>query len=609
MTSGRFLEREDVEDPRSDGELLHALRGGDQAAYAALWERHIGAALRYAHRLFPSHAEDLASEAFVAVYQQVTTTDTGPEFAFRSYLKAVIRNTAIRWRKEADRVDDTVEADRVDFHDALRIVERESSARELLDAFQALPERWQQVLWLTEVADMPRPEIALQLGIKPNAVSALQRRARSGLKVQWLTTQIPSALRDDETHAAYLFPRHLADPRDAAVAAEVADHVASCDVCRELLDSLRGDAQRLQGVTLSAVGFGALGVILPSSGAFAPGTAVAAATILAAGSGVGLVSLLAGGVGLLTAGTLLLGSLLPLGAPIPPAPALAATDTTSAAVRPTPSAGALLGTVATPAPNAPTPRPTARTGRWNADPAIDSIDLIDDPDAPAPISPSPPETAPGTTPGPGTDPESTMSPGLTTPTASSGYLAPVLAGVASPGSSVAIDVDGSRYTPEVASDGAWSFDPRALELSAGTYDYRAWAFAAQGQSPATVGSFTILPIVIEGFEGITGTEDMDVVEASTTGVVIAATGPANGTIYVTTMQGHSAMIPLDETGHALKRLRMHSRGWYWFTFRALDAEGFWGPPEERPLDVYDPDIIFDPWGPGPEEMTFEVVDP
>lgn len=80
--------------------------------------------------------------------------------------------------------------------------------------------------------------------------------------------------------------------------------------------------------------------------------------------------------------------------------------------------------------------------------------------------------------------------------------------------------------------------------------------------------------MIGGFENISGTEDMQVAEASTTGLVISATGPANGSIYITTMQGHTAIIPLDETGHALKRLRMHSRGWYWFTFRALDADEY-----------------------------------
>ncbi|WP_417505434.1 sigma-70 family RNA polymerase sigma factor [Microbacterium sp.] len=602
-----------MEDSRGDAELLRALRDGDQAAYAVLWERHIGAALRYAHRLFPSRSEDLASEALLAIYQQVTTSDAGPEFAFRSYLKAVIRNTAIRWRKDADHIDDTVEPDRADFRDALSLVERETNAQQFLGAFQELPERWQRVLWLTEVADVPRPEVARELGIKPNAVSALQRRARSGLKMHWLTSQVPLALRDDEAHVARLLPRHLTEPLDEVVAQEVAGHVPSCDVCGDLFVTLRSDAQRLHGVTLSAVGFGALGVILPSTGAFAPGTAVAAA-VIATGAGAGLASLLAGGLGVLTAGTLILGSLLLPGAtPAVSAPSAEGDKPWSAAPSvphvgaPAPVVGAPDGTVGTPAPSAPPSPP--RTGRWNSDPSIDSIDLVDDPNAPGPRNPTRPGTAPGTTPDPGENPGSSLGPGVTSPAASSGFLAPVVAGTATPGSTVAIEVDGARYTPEIADDGAWSFDPRALELPAGTYDYRAWAFDATGQSPATTGTFTILPIVIEGFEDIAGTEDMQVEEARTTGVVIAATGPANGTIYVTTMQGHSAIIPLDDTGYALKRLRMNSRGWYWFTFRAMDSDGYLGSMVEHPLDVYDPDIIFDPWGPGPEEMTFELVDP
>lgn len=593
-------------DSRSDRELLSALRDGDQAAYTVLWERHIGAALRYAHRLFPSHAEDLASEALLAVYQQVTTTSAGPDFAFRSYLKAVIRNTAIRWRKEEEHIDDTVEADRADFRDALSLVERESNAQQLLGAFQELPERWQRVLWLTEVAEVPRPDIARELGIKPNAVSALQRRARSGLKLQWLTTQIPLSLRDDEAHAARLFPRHLTEPLDDILAQEVNDHVASCGSCGDLLITMRSDARRLQGVTLSAVGFGALGVALPATGALAPGTTAAVAAVVA-GAGVGVASLLAGGIGVLSVGGLLLGSLLfPPTAPAASTPVLASTQNTS--VPSAPLLGELDGPDAAPVTVPATPQPSSSTtGRRITDPTIESIDMVNDPNAPAPNTPRAPGTAPVLTPGPGSG--TGLSPGVVTPAASSGYLAPVLAGRTTPGSTVGIDVGGARYTPAVAQDGTWSFDPRALQLAAGSYDYQAWAFDDDVQSPAMTGSFTILPIVIEGFENITGIEDMDVAEASTTGLVIAATGPANGSIYVTSIEGHSAMIPLDGTGHARKRLRMNSEGWYWFTFRALDADGFWGPAEERPLDVYDPDVIFDPWGPSPEEMTFEITDP
>lgn len=595
-----------MEDPRSDAELLRELRDGARDAYVVLWERHIGAALRYARRMFPSRAEDLASESFLAIYQQVTTNGKGPDFAFRSYLKAVIRNTAIRWRREASRIDDTAEPDAVDFRDALSLVERESDANELLGAFQELPERWQKVLWLSEVAEVARPEIARELGIKPNAVSALHRRARSGLKLQWLTRQVPVLLRDDETHAARLLPRYLSEPEDQVLTLQITTHLDVCDMCSDLLVSLRTDARRLQGATLSAVGFGALGVALPATSALAPGTAVAAG-VLITGAGAGITSLLAGGVGVLAVGGILLGSFL-----VHPgdADAVPVADTTVQLPVTTPAPGGLslgqTGAVPTiPVTNPPQP---PRLGRWNSDPSVESVDLVDDPDA-FPGYPSRPQPATGAVSDPGTDPEAPLTPGVTSPAASTGYIAPAIAGTATPGSAVAVELEGQRYTPAVADDGSWSFDPRGLELPAGTYDYLVWADDGTTQSTTTPGSFTLEPPAVGGFEDITGNWDMQVTEASTTGLVVALTGPPNGTIYVSSMTGHTALIPLDETGHTVKRLRMNSRGWYWFYFRALDAEGYLGPAYEHPLDVYDPDIIFDPWGPGPEEMTFDFVDP
>ncbi|WP_181905687.1 sigma-70 family RNA polymerase sigma factor [Microbacterium bovistercoris] len=608
-----------MQDPRSDAELLSALRDGDRQAYAALWNRHVGAAYKHARRLYPSRADDLVSESFLAIYQQVTTTSKGPTFAFRSYLKAVMRNTAVQWRAEAGRVVDSDDVDRVDPRDALSLIEREADAADLLGAFEELPERWQQVLWLSEVAAVGRPEIARQMGLAPNAVSALQRRARGGLKLQWLSRQVPVALRDDQAHVARLLPRYLAGPADAALGAEVDAHVARCATCADVLAGMRIAGVRLQNTTLAAVGFGALGITIPGMPPLAVGTAAAAV-----GSGIALTTgLVAGGLGaLLVGGLIITGALTGI---IPP-PAPAPTENVAAPATPapdaTPAASALLPSPApspTPEATAPAPAPVEppRTGRHNDDPTIDSVDLVDDPDT-LPTWPERPGAAGPGVPGPGTSPGTdpgdpasapAPSPGVSTPAASTGYLAPVIGGVASTGSSVAVEVDGTRYTPAVAGDGAWSFDPRGLEPAAGTHTYSVWAYDAETSSPVVTGEFTVLPIEVTGFEGLAGFEDMQVEEAQTTGLVIALTGPANGTIWVQSMTGHSAMIALDDTGHAVKRLRMNSRGWYHLTFRALDADGFWGPPVERSVDVYDPDIIFDPWGPSPEDMTFDFVEP
>lgn len=603
-----------MEDPRTDAELISALRGGNSRAYEALWKRHVGPALRYARSVFPDRAEDLVSEAFLAVHEVITTSRKGPTYAFRPYLKTVIRNTAMRWWKEERHVVQVDEVERVDDRDALRLVEDEAHASELLAAFQELPERWQRVLWLAEVAEVARPEIARQLDIKPNAVSALQRRARLGLRQQWLTRQVPPALREDPAHAARLLPAYLSAPADAALADEVTAHTATCRTCAELLGDMRRGSSLLQSHTLAAAGFGALAAAIPVV-SVPTGTASAAA-LLAAGAGTGtLAAALAGAVGALTVGGLVISTLLApppaASAPLagPAAPIVEAAEHPVPAPLPPPPAP-LPPSTAPEAGNG-VPNETPRLGRHNDDATIEDAGLVNDPaQQDLPVTPSAPRPATGV-PGPAEGQPSTgsLSPGTTSSPSGNVYLAPAFVGRTTPGSQVAIELEGRKYTPTVAPDGAWSFDTRALQLAEGTHDYRVWAFDDTAQSPATAGSFTVLPLVVQGFENLTGNQDMRLDEASTTGVVIALTGPANGTVFVSTMQGYTAMIRLDASGQALKRLRMQAVGWYYFTFRALDADGFMGPPAERAADVYDPDVILDPWGGGGDDMTFEVVDP
>ncbi|WP_182255440.1 RNA polymerase sigma factor [Microbacterium esteraromaticum] len=598
-----------MEDPRSDADLLRELRNGDRDAYVVLWERHIGAALRYSRRMLPSRAEDLASEALLAIYQQVTTTSKGPDFAFRSYLKAVIRNTAIRWRKEASRFDEWAEADAVDFSDGLSLVERESDASDLLGAFQDLPERWQKVLWLSEVAEVARPEIARELGIKPNAVSALHRRARSGLRLQWLSRQVPVLLRDDETHVARLLPRHLSDPNDEVLTLQIAPHLETCSVCSDLLVSLQTDARRLQGVTLSAAGFGALSVALPGAGALAPTTAVASGVIIA-GAGVGIAGLLSTGAGVLvvTAGVLAVGGILLGSFFLNPGEADAARPETATAPTPASTPSELpLDRIDPLPPATPTPTPSPEPpalGRGNTDPNIESIEFDQ---APAgqyvPVAPAPagPEV-----PGPSEEPggEPALTPGVTSPTDVTGYTAPFITGQTAPGNAVAIDFASQRYEIDVEPDGSWSFDTRPLAFDAGSYDYAVWAYSATEQSLATTGTIVVQPPAVQGFEQIDGPIPLD--EAQTTGIVVSITGPPNGTVWVSTPKT-DATVTLDENGHAVRRIRMFADGWYPFSFAVIDADWYAGPAFSDPVDVVDPNR--DPSLPRGGGGVFDIVDP
>ncbi|OZB83949.1 sigma-70 family RNA polymerase sigma factor [Microbacterium sp. 13-71-7] len=592
-------------DARTDAELLQALREGDRSALAALWARHHRAAQRYAHRLSPARAEDLVSESFLAIYQQVTTTDAGPTFAFRSYLKAVIRNTSIRWHKDAERLIDAEDVDDVEHRDALSYAERESESADVLAAFQELPERWQRVLWLAEVAEASRTDIARELRIKPNAVSALQRRARSGLKFQWLSRQIPVALREETAHVARLLPQYLTQPRNAMLAAEVGAHTSECADCRELLGSLRGGAARLQGTTL-AVLLGSAGLTVPAAASMTTGTAAAAAVSTAAGIGASGWFFVGGG--LIVAGSIALAPLVVVGPALPaPAPtsAPAAIDATPPDLTlPLSTLAPLTSALEEIVDTVPLPVEPVGVGRWITDPTIAPIEFLTDPVvqyipvAPQPAGPDVPGPGSGTGGTPGLDP------GLTTPADVTAYVAPMITGRTAPGNAIAIDFSSQRYAVEVAPDGSWSFDTRPLAFDPGTYDYSVWALTPTEQSLATTGTLTLQAPTVQGFEQLDGPMLLD--EARTTGLVISITGPANGTVWVSTPTT-DATVTLDDTGHAVRRIRMLADGWYPFGFSVIDADWYSGPGFSQPVDVLDPSR--DPNLPRGGGGVFEIVDP
>src|SRR4029077_9294920 len=77
----------------TDAELIAAVRAGDRAAYAQLYERHQPAARRMARQLSPSphDVDDLVAEAFARVFDMLSS-GRGPDSAFRAYLLTAVRN-------------------------------------------------------------------------------------------------------------------------------------------------------------------------------------------------------------------------------------------------------------------------------------------------------------------------------------------------------------------------------------------------------------------------------------------------------------------------------------------------------------------------------------
>lgn len=197
MAAARMEGPEAPEAP-SDAELIARVRAGDLEAYGELFGRHQQAAVRMARQLVPANdADDLASDAFAKVLDALRGGG-GPDLSFRAYLLTTVRRVhvdRIRSGRKVQTTDDIAayERDPETFEDPT-VTGFESGAA--AKAFASLPERWQAVLWHTEVEGEKPAAIAPLLGLTANGVSALAYRAREGLRQAYLQQHLADVAGD-----------------------------------------------------------------------------------------------------------------------------------------------------------------------------------------------------------------------------------------------------------------------------------------------------------------------------------------------------------------------------------------------------------------------------
>lgn len=297
--------------PLSDADLIDRMRSGDDTAYEALYRRHAGAVRRYARTCCrDGHtADDLTAEVFARMLQAVRGGH-GPEHAVRPYLLTSIRRVAAGWTKSAKReqlVDDfavfaaqatrSSEASDDDTLDlgadvrAMHVAEQSMA----MQAFRSLPERWQAVLWHTEVEDESPSEVATLFGLDANGTRVLASRAREGLKQAYLQAHVSATLAADEECARYADRLGAYARGGLRTRAErgLRKHLEECVKCRLAAGQIKEVAGGIPAVVpIAVIGwFGAagyakaLGLIAGGAGAGAAGAAGAAAAASGGSSG------------------------------------------------------------------------------------------------------------------------------------------------------------------------------------------------------------------------------------------------------------------------------------------------------------------------------------
>lgn len=277
----------------SDAELIEAVRKGTVSAYGALYERHVASAYNLARQLSrsPAEADDLVSEAFAKVLDTLRGA-RGPDSAFRAYLLTTLRHTAYdktRRDRKLELSDDvstvvSTEALTEEFDDpAVARLERTLAAR----AFANLPERWQAVLWHTEVEGQSPQEVALLLGLTPNGVTSLAYRAREGFRQAYLQVHLADAPEHCRAAAEKLgaWTRGGLAKRDKA---QVEVHLDTCERCRALAAELADVNGAMRGFVAPIVlGAGAAGYLAATGVVKITTVATAAVATGAAAAGAG----------------------------------------------------------------------------------------------------------------------------------------------------------------------------------------------------------------------------------------------------------------------------------------------------------------------------------
>ena len=248
---------------RSDLALAERFAGGEEYAFALLYERHRKSVLAVCMGVLGSRhdAEDAAQEAFAAL---ALSLRKGPPENLPAWLMRVARNAAIdvaRRRRSDTRAEQGV-PDRAVGSDGAK-----AEIESVMAGIRELPEAQRTALLMRELAGHSYREIAALLEVDEAAVHGLIARARISLR---------SYREAYEMSCAAARAALAAEPDGRRRDRTVRRHVRMCPSCRAYKRALRGDARALRALSpdpaVSVASGGALFGGLAAKGALIGGT-------------------------------------------------------------------------------------------------------------------------------------------------------------------------------------------------------------------------------------------------------------------------------------------------------------------------------------------------
>ena len=239
----------------TDAQLLERTHAGDMSAFHALYRRHFPDARRVARIVSDvgEQADDIVDEAFARVLAKVRA-GTGPTDVLTPYLRIVVRRLAVDRHRAGGRQGHPSDPAMLDELPTADDMIAPQSDRDLVRAaFESLAERWQRVLWHTEIEGRPPATLVPALAGSPNAVAALAYRAREGLRQAFLAIHLgastPPLCRPYVPKLAAYIRRTLSQEEDVSLAI----HLDVCAPCRDRRDELLLLVSDVRGVLVPAL--------------------------------------------------------------------------------------------------------------------------------------------------------------------------------------------------------------------------------------------------------------------------------------------------------------------------------------------------------------------
>lgn len=180
----------------SDNDLVAAVRRGDKAAFAWLFERHRGLVSRLGYRFFSrrEQVEEIIQESFIKAYFALGDYHGEYENSFAAWLARIAVRTCYdelrrNKRRGESNIGDLTEEEAAYLHERLRDlgtsgnVERNAISRDLADKLLAkLRPDDRMVLTLLKQEELSIAEIAEVMGWTPAKVKMRSHRAQHGLR-------------------------------------------------------------------------------------------------------------------------------------------------------------------------------------------------------------------------------------------------------------------------------------------------------------------------------------------------------------------------------------------------------------------------------------------